>query len=65
MSFESELLNQLKVQQQEYALESLKRPSTRDAFEYGYRVGVVAGLERAVDLLLEMVRKERDDDKDL
>ena len=65
MSIEAQLLNTLKVKQQEFALESLTRPQNRDAFEYGYRVGVVAGYEAAINLLLDLVSKERDDDKDL
>jgi hypothetical protein len=65
VSIEAQLLNTLKVKQQEFALESLTRPQNRDAFEYGYRVGVVAGYEAAINLLLDLVSKERDDDKDL
>jgi hypothetical protein len=37
----------------------------RDNFEYGYRVGMVAGYEAALNLLLDLVRRERDDEKDL
>lgn len=62
MDIESQLLNALKVQQQQYALESLKHPSKRDAFEYGYRVGIVEGIEMAINTLLELIRKERDDE---
>jgi hypothetical protein len=65
VSIEAQLLNNLKVKQQEFALESLKRPQNRDTFEYGYRVGVVAGYETAINLLLDLVNKERDDNKDL
>lgn len=65
MAFETDLLNRLKAEQQQFALDALKRPVSRDNFEYGYRVGVVAGYEAAVNALLDLVRKERDDDKDL
>lgn len=65
MAFETDLLNRLKAEQQQFALDALKRPVSRDNFEYGYRVGVVAGYEAAVNALLDLVRKERDDDKDI
>jgi len=56
---EQHLLQRLKVAQAEYALESLQRPNTRDVFEYGHRVGVVAGLQQAVDLLLTLIDEEQ------
>ncbi len=65
MSIEAQLLNTLKVKQQEFALESLKRPQNRDAFEYGYRVGVVAGYEAAINVLLAILDEERNSDRDL
>lgn len=65
MAFETDLLNRLKAAQQQFALDALKRPVSRDNFEYGYRVGVVAGYEAAVNTLLDLVREVRDDDKDI
>jgi len=65
VSIEAQLLNNLKVKQQEFALESLKRPQNRDTFEYGYRVGVVAGYEAAINVLLAILDEERNSDKDL
>ena len=65
MSIEAQLLNNLKVKQQEFALESLKRPQNRDTFEYGYRVGVVAGYEAAINVLLAILDEERNSDRDL
>jgi hypothetical protein len=65
VSIEAQLLNTLKVKQQEFALESLKRPQNRDAFEYGYRVGVVAGYDAAINVLLAILDEERNSDKDL
>jgi hypothetical protein len=65
MAIENALLNRLKTEQQEFALEALKRPVNRDAFEYGYRVGMVAGLEAAITSLLKMLDDERNDDRDL
>lgn len=65
MNFEERLLGQLKSEQQSFALEALKRPVTRDAFEYGYRVGMVAGYEAAVNALLALLDEERNGDRDL
>ncbi len=43
----------------EYALEALKRPQKRDTFEYGYRVGMVAGYEASIDILLNLIDEDR------
>lgn len=65
MNIEQRLLAALKAKQAEFALEGLKRPLQRDAFEYGYRTGIVNGYEAAINTLLELVAEERDGDKDL
>jgi hypothetical protein len=65
MAIEDQLLNRLKAEQQQFALEALKRPVSRDAFEYGYRVGVVAGYEAAIKALVDMLDEERNGDRDL
>lgn len=59
------LLNRLKEAQREFALESLQKPNNRDAFEYGHRVGTVAGFELAINVLLATVQEEKYGDKDL
>ena len=64
-NIETRFLNALKAQQQSFALEALRKPQTRDAFEYGYRVGVVAGYEAAIDVLLQLLKEEKDSDPDL
>jgi hypothetical protein len=46
-------------------LDALRRPVQRDSFEYGYRVGVVAGYEAVTTLLLKLLDEERNSDKDL
>lgn len=65
MNLETKLLNALKAQQQQFSADALKRPVERDAFEYGYRVGVVAGLEDAINVLLNLVDEEKHLDDDL
>jgi hypothetical protein len=65
MNFETLLLNRLKAAQQEVALEALRRPQTRDAFEYGCRVGIIEGYEAAINVLLNLINEEKYGDKDL
>ena len=65
MAVEDRLLGKLKADQQAFALEALKRPVERDAFEYGYRVGMVAGYEAAIRTLLDLLDDERNGDRDL
>lgn len=65
MNIETQLLNRLKASQQEFAVEALKRPVNRDAYEYGYRVGMVAGYEAAINVLLMLVDEGKYSDNDL
>lgn len=59
------LFNKLKDNQKAYALEALMHPHTRDAFEYGYRSGIIAGYEAAINVLLTLLKEEKDNDSDL
>ena len=65
MNLETALLNRLKAGQAEFALESLKRPSNRDLFQYGFCVGQVAGVEFAINLLLSILEEEKHSDNDI
>ena len=65
MNFESAMLARLKAEQAQFALEALRRPVGRDSFEYGYRVGVVAGYEAAITVLLNLLEEERGGERDL
>jgi|TARA_R110000796_G_scaffold60780_2_gene140720 hypothetical protein len=65
MNIESKLLNLLKANQAEFALEALRRPQDRDTFEYGYRVGMVAGYEAAIDVLLNLIDEDKHGIQDL
>ena len=64
MNIETKLLNKLKVEQQIFAVEALKKPQTRDAFEYGYRVGTVAGYDAAINVLLNLIDEDKHSDND-
>ena len=59
------LLNKLKENQATFALDALKRPQQRDVFEYGNRVGMVAGFEEAINVLLTLLDEEKYSDKGL
>jgi len=65
MNFETQLLARLKEKQQQFALDALRRPQERNAFEYGYRVGMVAGYEAAIDVLLSLINEEQYGEKDI
>ena len=65
MNFETQLLTRLKEKQQQFALDALRRPQERNAFEYGYRVGMVAGYESAIDVLLSLIDEEQYGEKDI
>jgi hypothetical protein len=65
MNINSLLLNRLKADQQQFAVEALRRPQTRDTFEYGYRVGMVAGYEAAINVLLKLLDEEKNSDNDI
>ncbi len=59
------LLNALKKRQSEFALQSLKAPGDKTAYDYGYRVGSVAGLENAMDVLVNLVAEEEKQGQEL
>lgn len=65
MSLETALLNKLKTEQAQFALDALRRPQNRDSFEYGYRVGTVNGYEAAINVLLSLLDEEKNSDNDL
>lgn len=62
---EQKLLVRLKEAQREYAIGALQRPSQKDTFEYGHAVGVIAGYEMGINILLELIQEERYGNKDL
>lgn len=59
------LLTGLKAEQSQYAMQALQHPNLKNEFEYGFRCGVNAGLEKAVEILVAMLKDERDNDRDL
>lgn len=65
MNIEAMLLNRIKTAQADFAMESMRKPQNRDAFEYGYRVGVVAGYEAALTILYTLLDEEKHSDNDL
>lgn len=65
MNLETKLLNRLKAAQADFSASALKQPQHRDAFEYGFRVGIATGYERAIDVLLKIIDEEKHSDNDL
>ncbi|MGY8789792.1 MAG: hypothetical protein ACKVKR_05790 [Pseudomonadales bacterium] len=65
MNVELKLLNLIKTDQAEFALEALRRPHKSDTFEYGYRVGMVAGYEASINVLLNLLDEEKNNDNEL
>lgn len=55
------LLRQLEEAQRQHAVTALKHPSAKTEFEYGQRCGYMEGLERALELTLQLLRDERAD----
>lgn len=60
MSVETKLLNALKAEAPSYAVQALKNTGDKSPFDYGFRAGYLAGLARAEELLLALLREERD-----
>jgi hypothetical protein len=65
VSIPDKLLAGLKSQQQSFALESLKRPQNRDTYQYGYLVGVVAGYEASINVLLSLLDEAKNGKDDI
>ena len=59
------LLKRLEQAQLELAKSALQQPQGRDAFDYGRAVGMYAGLEHAVNVLLDLVAEKERKDFDL
>ena len=52
------VLNAITNAQQELAIAALRSPNSHDAFEYGRMVGMYAGLERALEVILSTIKEE-------
>jgi len=55
------VLNAIKQAQQELAMAALGKPNSHDAFEYGRVVGMYAGLEHALEVIMSTIKEEDDD----
>lgn len=53
------LFNRLKVAQAEYAIQALSNPGNKTEFDFGYRVGVTAGYESALKMILVLLDEEK------
>lgn len=59
------ILNRLKAEQQKYALEALRCPQAKDAYEYGHRCGTIAGIEMAINVLINTIDEQQNGNNDL
>ena len=55
------VLNAITQAQQELAIAALRTPNSHDAFEYGRMVGMYAGLERALEVIMSTIKEEDND----
>ena len=44
--------------QQELAVAALRKPNSHDMFEYGRMVGMYAGLEHALEVIMSTIKEE-------
>lgn len=49
----------LKAKEQ-FAVEALTRPASKDGFAYGYAVGVMAGYQASIAMLENLLKEEND-----
>jgi len=49
----------LEQEQANFALEALKKPNLGNDFEYGYRCGVVLGMEIAKNKFINLLNEEK------
>jgi len=52
------VLNAITQAQQELAIAALRTPNSHDAFEYGRMVGMYAGLERALEVIMSTIKED-------
>lgn len=65
MNFETILLNKLKSLQSQYAIDALRSTGDKSAFDFGYRAGCFAGIEKSIDCLLNLLDEQRNGEPDL
>ena len=54
------VLNAITQAQQELAIAALRTPNSHDAFEYGRMVGMYAGLERALEVIMSTIKEDEE-----
>ena len=52
------VLNAITNAQQELAIAALRTPNSHDAFEFGRMVGMYAGLERALEIIMSTINED-------
>lgn len=54
----NQLIQRIGDAQAELARDAMEQPASRDSFEYGRVVGMYAGLERAKEVLTELILEQ-------
>ena len=65
MNFETILLNKLKSLQSQYAIDALRSFGDKSEFDFGYRAGCFAGIEKSIDCLLKLIDDQKHGEPDL
>ena len=65
MNIETALLNRIKAEQAEYAVQALKQPGGKSEYDFGFRCGYLAGLDHALNTLFSMLDQHEKDGADL
>lgn len=65
MNFETILLNKLKSLQTQYAIDALRSTGNKSEFDFGYRAGCFAGIEKSIDCLLVLLDEQKNGEPDL
>ena len=61
---EAQIIARLKAEQADYAQQALRLPNEKTEFDFGYRVGTMAGLERAINLIFALIKESEEDKMD-
>ena len=60
-----DVINKLKQRQLEMGMGALKNPGDKSSFTFGHACGVQAGIEFALTDIVNIIKEEKEGDKDL
>jgi len=59
---EATFVRLVEQEQAKFAVEALRKPNLCNSFEYGYRSGIVTGMEIAKNQFIDLLNEERGKD---